>query len=272
MKNNFLRKPCVAGKFYLAAPRDLRRMIAEFGAKLSPQNVIGCILPHAGYIYSGQVAAQTLAKVKIKTTVVLLGPNHSGLGADFSLSPPGTWRTPLGDLEVDAKFSELLLEKSLYLKIDAAAHIDEHSLEVELPLMQYFKSNFKIVPLAVKTNNLASLKAVGKELAGVINNNQLNDSVLLVASSDMTHYETQESAEKKDALAIQAILKLDAQELSRLVQEFNISICGVSAVVILLEAARLLGAKKGELIKYQTSGDASGDRNSVVGYAGITIY
>lgn len=267
-----LRKPAVAGQFYPAGAKDLKAMISSFADKSAQKSdVLGCILPHAGYIYSGKVAVCTVSRVKIKDTVVLLGPNHTGQGAVFSIMPQGIWQTPLGNIEIDNKLAGLFLNKSKYLEADSLAHLDEHSLEVELPILQYFKNDFKIVPIAIRTDNLSELDAVGQELASVVIENNLRGSVMFIASSDLTHYEPQEDAEIKDALAIEAILGLDEQKLREKIQESEISMCGFAPVAILIKAAKLLGAKKGELIKYQTSGDASGDRSSVVGYVGITI-
>ncbi|PIQ85957.1 MAG: AmmeMemoRadiSam system protein B [Candidatus Omnitrophica bacterium CG11_big_fil_rev_8_21_14_0_20_43_6] len=273
MKPTSLRKPVVAGQFYPAGAQALKALIFSWADKLAHKSeVIGCILPHAGYIYSGKVAAQTISGIKIKDTVVLLGPNHTGQGATFSIMPQGTWQTPLGDVEIDSKLAGLFLAKSRYLEADSLAHADEHSLEVELPILQYFRPDFKIVPIAIQTDNLTDLSAVGQDLASVVIENGLLGSVMFIASSDLTHYEPQENAKIKDALAIEAILTLDEQELKNRVQESEISMCGFAPIAVLIKAVKLLGAKKGQLIKYQTSGDClDGDKSSVVGYAGITI-
>ncbi len=268
-----IRKPAVAGQFYPAVPAELNKMIASFAGKsVEKRDVFGCILPHAGYIYSGRVAVQAISRVKIKDTLVLLGPNHTGNGEVFSLMPKGYWQTPLGNVEINSELASLFLNKSKHLKADILAHLEEHSLEVELPILQYFRKDFKIVPIAIKTDNLGMLKEVAEELASVISGNNLKDSVMFIASSDLTHYEPQRSAEKKDALAIEAINSLDENKLEEVVKEFSISMCGFAPVAVLIKAAKLLGAKKGELIKYQTSGDTTKDISSVVGYAGIIIY
>lgn len=272
MEQANLRKPFVCGQFYPASVKELNQLISSFADKSAQKNdCLGAILPHAGYIYSGRVATQTVSRINIKDTVVLLGPNHTGLGAVFSIMPQGAWQTPLGDLEIDSALAGLFLNKSRYLKADALAHLEEHSLEVELPILQYFRGNFKIVPIAIKTAELSSLEGLAEELAEVVRENNLEKTVMFVASSDMTHYEPQRLAEKKDALAIQAIIELDEDKLEKVVRESNISMCGFAPVAVLIKAAKLLGAKKGELVKYQTSGDTSGDFSSVVGYAGITI-
>ncbi len=271
-KETNIRKPCVAGQFYPLDPKSLTKLISSFADKATQKNdVLGCMLPHAGYIYSGQVAVETISSVNIKDTVILLGPNHTGLGAAFSIMTEGIWQTPLGNIEIDQKLAKLFLDKSKYLKADILAHIDEHSLEVELPILQYFKSNFKIVPIALRTDDLSVLVKIAEELVSVIIENNLKSSVMFIASSDMTHYESEESAQKKDALAIEAIIALDENRLEVVVKESNISMCGFAPVSVLIKATKMLGAKTGKLIKYQTSGQTSGDFSSVVGYAGITI-
>lgn len=267
-----MRKPVVAGQFYPLAAKEIKALIASFLDKPAlKKDALGCVLPHAGYIYSGKVAALTVSTIKIKDTVVLLGPNHTGQGATFSIMTEGSWQTPLGNLEIDHKLADLFLKKSGYLEADALAHSDEHSLEVELPILQYFRNNFKIVPILIKTDDFFALSKLAEELASVVLENNLKNSLIFVASSDMTHYEPQASAEKKDALAIGAILDLDEHRLKAKVEEMGISMCGFAPVAVLIKLAKLLGAKKGELIKYQTSGQTSGDKSSVVGYAGITI-
>jgi MEMO1 family protein len=273
MKTIGLRKPVVAGQFYPVGPQDLKTMIAALAGKLVPRHrVIGCILPHAGYAYSGRVAAETVAGIEIKDTVVLLGPNHTGQGAVFSIMPQGTWQTPLGNLAIDSQLAARFLDKSRYLESDCFAHTDEHSLEVELPLLQYFRNDFKIVPVVIRTDDLTKLCAVGDDLAAVVIENNLQGAVTFVASSDLTHYEPQASAKIKDSLAIEAILALDEQRLQKQVQASKISMCGFAPVVVLIKAAKALGAKNTKLVRYQTSGDClDGDMGSVVGYAGITI-
>ena len=272
MTQSNIRRPSVCGQFYPADPKELLKLISSFAVKTAQkQEAIGCVLPHAGYVYSGRVATQTLSGINIKDTVILLGPNHSGNGPSFSLMPQGYWQTPFGNVEIDSQVANLFLSGSKYLKADNFAHVDEHSLEVELPILQYFKKSFKFVPITIKTDELNVLKLVAEELAEAISKNNLISSTMFIASSDMTHYEPQKSAEKKDALAIEAITALDEDKLERVVKQLSISMCGFAPVAVLLRAARILGAKNGKLIKYQTSGDASGDTSSVVGYAGITI-
>jgi AmmeMemoRadiSam system protein B len=268
-----LRKPAVAGQFYPGTAKEIKGQISSFlpdGAV--KKRAIACVLPHAGYAYSGRVAAETVSRINIPRKVILLGPNHTGCGAPFSLMSEGSWETPLGRVNIDAQLSRAVLKNSSRLKSDSLAHADEHSLEVELPILQYFRPDFEIVPIAFLSDEVAVLKDIGREIAGVIKEQGLADSVLVVASSDMTHYEPKDAACKKDGAAIQAILDLDEDKLWQRVRSLEISMCGAAPVTAMLSLAKGLGAKSAQLVKYQTSGDATGDTAAVVGYAGIIIY
>ena len=192
-----LRKSVVSGQFYPSNAEGLITLIASFADKRAQKiDCLGAVLPHAGYIYSGRVATQTVSGIKIKENVVLLGPNHTGQGAVFSLMTQGSWQTPLGEVEINSKLAGLFLKKCRYLENDVLAHLDEHSLEVELPIIQYFSQDFKIVPIAMMTDDLSRLSEVAQSLAEVIIENNLKSSTLLIASSDMTHYESQKSAQR----------------------------------------------------------------------------
>jgi len=268
-----LRKPAVAGQFYPSSARELKDQIGLLiDPKAAKMDVIACMLPHAGYVYSGAVAAKTVSGINIKDTVILLGPNHTGLGAAFSIMAEGAWQTPLGEVKIDAKLAALLMKQSRYLEEDALAHLHEHSLEVELPFLQYFRTDFQIVPIAVMGGDTGVLVRVGAEIASAVKDNNLRDSVMIVASSDMTHYEAQAQAEAKDKQAIEAILRLNEDELMDRVSRYDISMCGSAPVTVMLSAAKMLGARNARLVKYQTSGDVTGDKSSVVGYAGIVVY
>ncbi len=202
-----IRKPAVAGQFYSASASELKTQIESFvDKKTAKADCLACMLPHAGYIYSGIVAAQTLSCVKIPDRVIILGPNHTGYGCEYSIVTGGAWQTPLGSVEVDAELANLLIRNSGLLKEDELAHKTEHSIEVELPLMQYFNPHFKFVPIALMSDDFDSLVRLGKDIAQAIVSSSLKGSVLIVASSDMTHYEPEASAAKKDSLAIKAIL------------------------------------------------------------------
>lgn len=280
MKKTNIRLPSVAGQFYSASKQGLNKQIQALlnsGAMAKEKaagnaSVIACMLPHAGYMYSGAVAAQTVSCLTIKDKIILLGPNHTGYGAPFSIMAEGTWLTPLGEVNIDAILAKKILSHSKYLKEDSVAHLYEHSLEVELPLLQYFRPDFEITPIVIQAGDLTALKEIGKDIASGVKESNLQNSTLIVASSDMTHYEPQEEAERKDKEAIGAILALDEDRLWEKVKKLGISMCGYAPAIVMIVAAKLLGATKANLVKYQTSADVTGDKTSVVGYAGILVY
>ena len=264
------REAAYAGQFYPASPSQLRSMIKGMvDEKAEKEDVIGAVLPHAGYIYSGPVVGAVLSRIKFKDTFVIMCPNHTGLGKLFSLWAEGVWKTPLGQVDVDSELAERILAESRYLEKDTAAHMHEHAVEVQVPFLQYFKPDVKIVPIVLGQGSGNAYKEIGKAIARAIK--ALDRQAVVIASSDMTHYETQESARSKDTRAIQAMVELNEDKLLKTVQQFDITMCGYAAAVSLIAAAKELGASRAELIKYQTSGDGTGDYSSVVGYAGITI-
>jgi AmmeMemoRadiSam system protein B/AmmeMemoRadiSam system protein A len=265
-----IRHPVVAGQFYPAQAPQLKEMIrgmVDEGAE--KEDVIGLVSPHAGYIYSGPVAGAVISRVKFKDTFIIMGPNHTGMGKPLSIMTEGTWETPLGAVEIDSELAKQILTVSRHLEADHEAHQHEHSIEVQIPFLQYFKKDIRIVPISLAYSSGAVYKEIGREIAQVVKD--LNREVVIVASSDMTHYEPQESARRKDSQAIEAILELNEDELLRRVDELNISMCGYAPTVALMTAAKELGATRAELVRYQTSGDTSGDYSAVVGYAGIII-
>jgi len=265
-----VRRPVVAGQFYPAQASRLSEMISGMvDATAEKEEVIGLVSPHAGYPYSGPVAAAVISRVKFKDTFVILGPNHTGMGKTLSIMTGGSWETPLGSIDIDAELAGQILATSKYLEDDDKAHQYEHSIEVQIPFLQYFKKDFRIVPITFSYHSPAAYKEVGREIAQAVKG--LERDVVIIASSDMTHYEPQESAEQKDSKAIEAILDLNENELLRRVDEFGISMCGYAPTVALITAAKELGATRAELVRYQTSGDTTGDYSAVVGYAGIII-
>jgi AmmeMemoRadiSam system protein B len=265
-----IREAAVAGQFYPGWPAELRETIKYMTGKAGPKKeAIGVVCPHAGYIYSGPVAGAVFSVLKFPATFILIGPNHRGMGKPYSLMKDGSWKTPLGETPVNTELAEAILKESTYLEPDHVAHRYEHSLEVQLPFLQYFKPDVTIVPIILSHASAAIYKEIGLSIAKAEKKTGV-DTVIL-ASSDMTHYEPHESAKSKDKEAINAILDLDADELVRRIAKYDITMCGYAPVISLITAARELGAKKAELIKYQTSGDTSGDYSSVVGYAGIII-
>ncbi|MDD5127127.1 MAG: AmmeMemoRadiSam system protein B [Dehalococcoidales bacterium] len=265
-----MRKPAVAGQFYPADAVRLKQMIAGLvDEKAEKQAVIGLVCPHAGYPYSGPVAGATISRARLTDTCILIGPNHTGMGKPFAVMTSGSWETPLGETAIDSELGERILAESKYLEEDLAAHQYEHSLEVQVPFLQYLKPDIRIVPIVLSHANSDVYRKIGRGLAAAIK--KAGKEVVILASSDMTHYESQEMAGKKDRQAIEAILKLDGDALLARVAELDISMCGYAPVVAMLAAAKALGADKAELVKYQTSGDTTGDYSSVVGYAGILV-
>lgn len=268
-----IRKPCVAGQFYPSSSQQLKSEIESLIDKgADKREALACMLPHAGYMYSGRVAGEVASSINITDRIILLGPNHTGRGAPFSIMTEGIWQTPLGAINIDSDLANAILKNSRYLQDDPSAHAYEHSLEVELPFLQYFKSDFEIIPVAFMPGDIETLKQIGSEIADTVRKSDKKDSIMFVASSDMTHYEPQETAKRKDQEAIKAILELNEDKLMEKIQHLSISMCGYAPVIVMLKIVKLLGAKSARLIKYQTSGDVTGDYESVVGYAGIVIY
>jgi AmmeMemoRadiSam system protein B/AmmeMemoRadiSam system protein A len=265
-----IRDPVVAGQFYPGSPEQLRSTITSMvDDKVEKVEAIGLVSPHAGYIYSGSVAGATLSRIQFKDTFVLLGPNHTGTGQPFSIMTEGIWKTPLGEVEIDSELAKQILTSSKYLEQDHLAHLYEHSLEVQIPFLQYFKPDIKIVPVIFAHATGDVYQELGRTIATAIN--ELRRGTVIMASSDMTHYESQESAQKKDTKAIAAILELNEDELLEKIDEFGISMCGYAPTVALITAAKELGVTGTELVRYLTSGDTTGDYSSVVGYAGIIL-
>ncbi len=265
-----IREPAVAGQFYPANPASLRRAIESFLQK--PDALLeahAVVVPHAGYVYSGAVAGAVYSSVKLPGRLIVLGPNHTGRGVPLSLHPPGEWRTPFGLAAVDADMNTRLLEECPGLSEDRAAHLREHCLEVQIPFLQVLAPEFKFCAICVGTADYATLDSLGHALARVVQ--ALGEPVLLVASSDMTHYEPADMAREKDHLAIDRVLAVDPRGLYRTVIEKDISMCGFAPTVSALTASRALGATAGRLIRYANSGEVSGDYDRVVGYAGMAV-
>ena len=267
-----VRAAAVAGQFYSGSKASL---IKELDGLICPsimkENAIGMVSPHAGYIYSGAVAASVYSAIKPKSTYIILGPNHTGLGQPFGLSTAKTWATPLGEVVIDEPVARQIKKNSKYVKDDDASHAHEHSIEVQLPFLQATQGHFKFVPIVIAYAQLDVYQEIGRAIAKSIKELGLEGEAAIIASSDLTHYESQESAERKDRVAIDAILALDEKRLVDDVSRLNITMCGYAPVAIMLAAAKDLGAKKARLLKYQTSGDVSGDRSAVVGYAGVLV-
>lgn len=274
MSTTILRHPAVAGRFYPGDPEDLRTEAQEYlsqsiSSDASPLKAIGCIAPHAGYMYSGHVAGAVFASIEIPPLCVVMCPNHTGMGRPLAIMSEGSWETPLGDVPIDAEFARALQQRFPPLQNDSAAHRAEHAAEVELPFLQLRQPNLRIVPIALGTGQFEVLEQLGLALADVVA--KYKEPVLIVASSDMNHYESDAVTRAKDHRAIERLLTLDPRGLFDVVTQQDISMCGFGPAVAMLTAARQLGAKSAELVKYATSGDVSGDREMVVGYAGVVV-
>jgi MEMO1 family protein len=265
-----MRSAVYAGQFYPGNADRLRKEVESFvNRSESPMEAKAVLVPHAGYIYSGRVAGNVFSSVKLPRRFIILGPNHTGRGAALSLSPANGWETPLGVVPVDTQLNQKLLKACLKLQEDASAHRDEHCLEVQIPFLQVMQPDLAISAICVRTADFATLEALGHALARVIRTEQ--EPVLLVASSDMTHYENADIAAKQDKYAIDQILAMDAAGLYRAVIENDITMCGFAPMVVVLTACSDLGTTTGKLIQYTHSGEVTGDRDQVVGYAGIVI-
>lgn len=233
-----------------------------------PLTAIAVIAPHAGYVYSGQLAAKTLHSVVIPKTVLLIGPNHTGQGAQASLSAQD-WDTPLGHVKNNQKFTDHINSNSKSIIVDDNAHVSEHSLEVQLPFLQYLQPQLSITPLTLKAMSYEQCEELAESLFQGIKDHQ--EPVLIVASTDMSHYESRAKSEKKDAMALEAIKEMDPFGLYTTVQTNNISMCGVIPVVITLLVSQKLGVNSVRMVGYTDSGNVSGDIKQVVGYAGVII-
>jgi len=276
-----IRRPCQAGAFYEGNAESLKLQIEDcfthkFGPgkireviKVGPRKVVGLVCPHAGYMFSGPVAVHAYYKLASDgkpDIVVVFGPNHTGYGSALAIVNDGFWRTPLGDVEVDSETANQIVRESRIVDVDESAHRFEHSIEVQIPFLQYlYGSDFKIVPICFLMQDLSSAREVGQAVAKVLT----GKNAVIIASSDMTHYETQESAAKKDKLALEVVDTMDEAKFHSAVETHRISACGYGPIAALIAAAKILGAKEAKLLCYKTSGDITGDRSSVVGYAAV---
>ena len=278
-----VRAPAVAGRFYPADPTELRAVVAtlladarrDVGPTVRPSDrpTVGVIAPHAGYVYSGPTAAAVFTRISIPGLVIVLAPNHTGVWdaeSGVSLWEAGAFRTPLGEVPIDADAAGAMREISQGLvEVDHDAHRGEHAIEVELPFLQLLRSDVRIVPLVIAWDSWPSAQLLGEVLARMIR--AAAEPILLVASSDLNHYEPAAASEKKDAMALEAIRALDGEELLARCKRERISMCGRGPVAVLLRAARDLGAKDADVVDYRHSGWVSGDNGHVVGYAGVVI-
>jgi len=268
-----LRLPAVSGRFYPANPKELTAFIRQYA---KPANIAGpararaCLVPHAGYVYSGQVAGEVFARIAIPKKVVILGVRHSPRGENVAILSSGAWRTPLGDAMIDEPLAEALRRACPLLREDDAAHRDEHSLEVQIPFLQILQPEFTFVPVALGTVRFDDLVTIGKAIGCALA--AFGEEILLLTTSDLNHYEDDAITRVKDSKAIDKILALDARGLYDTCRNEEISMCGLGPAVAMLSALKELGRTQAELVRYATSGDVSGDFSAVVGYAGMLFF
>jgi len=264
-----LRLPAVAGQFYPGSPKDLAAVIESYTKPNGQRKVKAraCLVPHAGYMYSGSVAGTVFARLELPKKIVVLGVRHYPRGEALAILSDGAWRTPLGDIPIDTPLAMALRNACPLLREDSVAHSREHSLEVELPFLQALAPGFSFVPIAVGTLQYEHLKETGEGIARVLE--QAQEDIFIVTSSDMNHYEEDELTRRKDSKAIESMLKLDPAALYDTCRREEISMCGLGPAVTMLTAMNLLRVSKAELVRYATSGDVSGNRDEVVGYAGM---
>lgn len=265
------RQPAVAGSFYPANPAILERLVKELAPHdQKPVKAMGAISPHAGYMYSGSVAGKVYSSIIIPSTVIVIGPNHTGYGSRGGILSSGTFSMPGFDMNIDHELAVALMKNTDFLNDDFDSHAQEHSLEVQLPFIHHYNPSAMIVPLCVMGRDYDFVSSIGNAIAKAIK--ETGRETLIIASSDMTHYESQDIAKIKDTLAIERILEFDVPGLLRVTAEKDISMCGVIPAAIMLFSAKKLGAKKAKLVDYKTSGQVTHDYDEVVGYAGIVVF
>lgn len=265
-----MRKPAVAGQFYSASPKQLQKEVSGFiNITTQKLHALGVLTPHAGYVYSGSVAGAVFSSIDLPKTFIIIGPNHTGMGKTASININEEWEMPGGIVKINKKLAEIITSKTSIIEEDNSGHRFEHSLEVQLPFIQNLMDEFDIVPICMRRVKYSQCEEIGIALAEAIK--EYSRRVLIIASSDMTHYESKENAERKDKMALEKIKALDPEGLYTIVQNYSISMCGIIPATIMLTACKKLGASRAEMVKYMTSGDVSGDYEKVVGYAGVVV-
>lgn len=268
--NPWIREPAVAGRFYPATRAALEREMARcLGPDLAARRVQGIVGPHAATLYSGAVAGAAYARIRVPRRCIVLSPNHTGRGATCAIWPRGAWKTPLGDVPVDEALAEQLQKACPLLREDRPAHVSEHSLEVHLPFLKTRRTDVTIVPITLGHMPYVDCAQIGRAIAEVVRAQE--DEILIVASTDMSHYLPADEARALDAQALDRITALDDAGLYDVVGREDISMCGIIPTTVALAAARALNVRQAELIRYGHSGEVSGDHSSVVGYASVTM-
>lgn len=266
------RRPAVAGMFYERSPEKLRSQIATLlegeAAPAEPMRIRAAVVPHAGLMYSGHVAAALYRAAALPKRFIILCPNHTGAGHFAAINRAGTWRTPLGEIAIDTELADALMKRVPDLVEDDDAHVAEHSLEVQLPFLQHLVGDFTFVPICLGARRFNLAHEVGSAIAQVMKD---HEDVMLLSSSDLNHYEDQATTLRKDQLAIDAVLARDPDRLWNTVEQKGVSMCGFIPTTAMLVAINALGATDVRLVKHATSGDISGDYARVVGYASIAV-
>lgn len=271
MTADYVRPPAVAGRFYPGDARAIEAALGELSAEAPgpAEQVLGVLLPHAGWIYSGRTAMRTLARARVPDTCVVLCPNHTGLGESFAIQSSGAWRLPVGDIPIASEVASALLASSRLLREDRRAHQGEHAIEVELPMLRSRQPELRFVPICVGSLDAGKLATLGKEMAQALA--AIDPRPLIVISSDMTHYEPAVVARQKDFSAIACLERVDPEGLYQTVRAGDISMCGIAPATAALGALRAMGATAGTLVHYSHSGERTHDETEVVGYAGLTF-
>lgn len=278
-----LRQPCVADAFYAGTKAELNKQITEcfthqFGPGSIPQpnpagprKIVGIVSPHAGYMYSGPVATNGYSKLALDgkpDVFIILGPNHTGMGSGLSIQTEGAWQTPIGTAEIDTALAKRIQKSTDIIDVDEAAHVNEHSIEVQLPFLQFvYKDTIKFVPICMMMQDLTTCR----EVARSIFQETADSNAAVIASSDFTHYESHEAASRKDRGAIDAILRLDEEQVNELGETSRVTMCGYGPITTLVVLSKLIKGVRPELLAYRTSGDVTGDKSAVVGYSSITF-
>jgi AmmeMemoRadiSam system protein B len=266
-----LRNPAVAGQFYAGDGPGLKAQVEQYVSVNRPKkDAIGIMVPHAGLIYSGAVAGSVYSSINFPKTFIMLGPNHTGLGSSIALMDDGEWKIPGAGVRIDRRLASRILQGSGIAQRDNNAHMFEHSLEVQLPFISYFSKDTEIVPISLMQASYDQCCLLAEDIAKAVQS--VDYRVVILASSDMSHYLPDRAARRKDGMAIERITAMDHAGLFETVRRENISMCGMLPATVMLAASRLLGADHAEVVKYMTSGDVSGDYDKVVGYAGVIVH
>lgn len=270
-----IRQAAVAGQFYPGSAAEIDAQLDTLLRPVAAQSkAIAVVCPHAGWMYSGATAGIAYSRVHIPDRVILVGPNHHGVGSTYALCDAGAWQTPTGDVPIAEALAAELLDNCDLLAADTRAHAAEHSLEVQVPMLRRLNPKVQIVPVLIgggwpEAGGRRELREIGAAIAQTVR--ELGQPVLLVASTDLNHYEDQQTSNIKDKLVLDAVVNLDEDGLMQRVKEVSVSMCGVAPTYIVLHAAKRLGATRAELLDYRTSGDVTGDLSAVVGYGAVVI-